>query len=355
MYYKFLNLESKILTGLCFCAAMSSCGDTNSNSGNNSSNFEQSSPSTDVSSLQNALSKENISGDKVAGEDLKMYEEMSKTIPKEEVEKLLIQNYKDCEKQAGSDVGKRKELFRKRSQQCQSCATAVALYSEGKTIYSQAEDRCILYKNIFPEFSKMWSANNNIDKKGSVEICLNRLKNNNKKIIENIFEISMVLLNILKHVDTNCANVLTDVTKIGDSLNEFQESFQKILERSQSVQAAQGELLTQLKEFSKNVTNQVDLVDKTLKEQAATLKRNHRSVYNIQGIVNKSTTTQAETFELLGQIRKIVANLEQELKKNTQGHDTNKKHDKPSNVDNSPEVDPNSNDDLDDLLQSLMK
>ena len=329
MYYKFLNLESKILTGLCFCAAMSSCGDTNSNSGNNSSNFEQSSPSTDVSSLQNALSKENISGDKVAGEDLKMYEEMSKTIPKEEVEKLLIQNYKDCEKQAGSDVGKRKELFRKRSQQCQSCATAVALYSEGKNIYSQAEDRCTLYKNIFPEFSKMWSANNNIDKKGSVEICLNRLKNNNKKIIENISKISMALLRILKHVDTNCANVITDVTKIGDSLNQFKESFQEILESSQDVKVKQNELSKSLNGFSSLVTRQIELASENLYNQNNTLTSQLKHVKAIRSTVSNSKKTQDDAMELLGMLQKTVANLEQELKKNTQGTT--------SNVDNSPE------------------
>ena len=351
MYYKFLNLGSKILTGLCFCAAMSSCGDTNSNSGNNSSNFEQSSPSTDVSSLQNALSKENISGDQVAGEDLKMYEKMSKTISKEEVEKLLIQNYKDCEKQAGSDVGKRKELFRKRSQQCQACATAVALYSEGKTIYSQAEDRCTLYKNIFPEFSKMWSANNNIDKKGSVEICLNRLKNNNKKIIENISKISMTLLGILKQVDTNCANVLTDVTKIGDSLNKFKENFNQILESSQDVKVKQNELSKSLNGFSSVVTRQIELASENLFNQTRTLKRQSHNVNTIQSIVKESKTAQDDTNALLLKLKATVENLEKELK-NTQGHDTNKKHDKPNNVDHSPEVDP-GNDDLDDLLQSI--
>lgn len=329
MYYKFLNLGSKILTGLCFCAAMSSCGDTNSNSGNNSSNFEQSSPSTDVSSLQNALSKENISGDKVAGEDLKMYEEMSKTIPKEEVEKLLIQNYKDCEKQAGSDVGKRKELFRKRSQQCQSCATAVALYSEGKNIYSQAEDRCTLYKNIFPEFSKMWSANNNIDKKGSVEICLNRLKNNNKKIIENISEISRKLLGILNQVDINCANVLTDVTKIGDSLNEFKADFQKVRTSSQQVTDQQNQLSESLEKFSKHVTEKVESANKQLRHQSSILEKQFKNVKNIPFFIARTQKSQTDTYELLGLIQKTVAKLEQELKKNTQGTT--------SNVDNSPE------------------
>ena len=353
MYYKFLNLGAKILTGLCFCAAMSSCGDTNSNSGNNSSNFEQSSPSTDVSSLQNALSKENISGDKVDDKDLKMYEDISKTISKEEVEKLLIQNYKYCEKQAGRDVGKFKELFHKRSQQCQACATAVALYSEGKTIYSQAEDRCTLYKNIFPEFSKMWSENKNIDKQGSVEICLNRLKNNNKKIVENISKISMTLLGILKHVDTNCANVLTDVTKIGDSLNEFKASFQEILKSSKEVTNTQEKLAQSLDEFSSFVSRQVELASENLYNQSNTLNSQLKQVKAIRSTVNISKKTQDDTNELLGILQKTVANLEKELKKNTQGQDTNKKHDKPSNVDKSPEVDLNSNDDLDDLLKEL--
>lgn len=325
MYYKFLNLGAKILTGLCFCAAMSSCEDTNSDSGNNSSNFEQLSPSTDVSSLQNALSKENISGDKVADEDLKMYEEMSKTLSKEEVEKLLIQNYKDCEKQAGSDVGKRKELFRKISQQCQACATAVALYSEGKTIYSQAEDRCTLYKNIFPEFSKMWSENKNIDKQGSVEICLNRLKNNNKKIVENISKISMTLLGILKHVDTNCANVLTNVTKIGDSLNEFKASFQEILKSSKEVTNTQEKLSKSLDGFSRCVTQQVESANKQLRHQSSILEQQFKNVKNIPSFITKANADRKNTFAMLEQIQEIVAKLEKELKNNTQVQGTTDK------------------------------
>ena len=349
MYYKFLNLGSKILTGLCFCAAMSSCGDTNS--GNNSSNFEQSSPSTDVSSLQNALSKENISGDKVTGEDLKMYEEMSKTIPKEEVEKLLIQNYQKCEKQAGSDVGKRKELFRKISQQCQACATAVALYSEGKTIYSQAEDRWTLYKNIFPEFSKMWSENNNIDKKGTVEICLNRLKNNNKKIVEHISKISMTLLGILQQVDINCTNVITDVTKIGDSLNTFKENFNKVLQSSQGAEKTQEKLSQSLDEFSSFVTRQVELASENLYNQSSTLNNQLKQVKAIRSIVNNSKKTQDDTNELLGILQKTVAKLEKELQKNTQVQDpTNKKHDKSSKVDNSSEAGQSTDSALDSIF-----
>lgn len=323
MYYKFLNLGSKILTGVCFCAAMSGCGDTNSNSSNNSSNFEQLSPSTDVSSLQNALSKENISRDKVADEDLKMYEDMSKTISKEEVEKLLIQNYKDCEKQASSDVGKRKELFRNISQQCQACATAVALYSEGKTIYSQAEDRWTLYENIFPEFSKMWSKNKNIDKKSTVKICLNRLENNNKKIIENISKISMTLLGILKHVDTNCANVLTDVTEIKNSTSKFKASFQEVLQNFESSKEVQNQLSESLEKFSKHVTDQVTLVNDTLLKQSSTLDRQSKNVKNIPFFIARTHKSQTDTYALLEQIQQIVANLEKELKKNTQDPTSN--------------------------------
>ncbi len=319
IFYNQLNLGANVLSGLCLCITMHSC-DTDSGSGgygSTSSDLSSSPSSVNVNSLKQMLSQENIHDNKISNE-LKIYEEIGKTLSKEQVEKELKANYQKSKDGKGD--------FKDLSQQSQACAIAVNLYAEGKDIYSLQEDKDCLYKMIFPKFAELWNENKNIDKIKAVEICLNRLKNDSEAIkktyLENISMLATSILNLLQSVNSDCNEIKNNVVNIKNNVGGLKPKIDEILKKFRLTDDQVRTINSVLDGFDRNITKQVESANKKLKTQASDLKKQEKNVQDIRSMVQQTQSQQVTSNELLLQLQETMSLLQKNIQDQ---NDSNKK------------------------------